>query len=76
VRYAVDESSRACDSGTRHREGVKSQPGKKPLPYGYRYAQPAKKLLFRGGAFGQWNEWNHDASLDRPLLHYPVHQGL
>jgi 1,4-alpha-glucan branching enzyme len=28
------------------------------------YAQPAKKPLFMGGEFGQWNEWNHDASLD------------
>src|SRR5437764_7097515 len=40
------------------------------------YAQPAKKLLFMGGEFGQWDEWDHDASLDWHLLHHPLHQGL
>src|ERR687892_416968 len=44
--------------------------------FGYMYAQPAKKLLFMGGEFGQWREWVHDASLEWDLLDYPLHAGL
>jgi 1,4-alpha-glucan branching enzyme len=33
------------------------------LLFAHMYAQPAKKLLFMGGEFGQAREWNHDASL-------------
>jgi 1,4-alpha-glucan branching enzyme len=44
--------------------------------FGYMYAHPAKKLLFMGGEIGQWNEWNHDSSLDWHLMEYPLHQGL
>lgn len=40
------------------------------------YAQAAKKLLFMGGEFGQWQEWSHDRSLDWHLLDYPMHAGL
>ncbi|HEX7120939.1 MAG TPA: 1,4-alpha-glucan branching protein GlgB, partial [Gemmatimonadaceae bacterium] len=46
------------------------------LLLGYQYVQPGKKLLFMGGEFGQWREWNHDESLDWHLLAEPAHQGV
>jgi len=46
------------------------------LLLGYQYAQPGKKLLFMGGEFGQWREWDHDTSLDWHLLEDPAHAGL
>jgi 1,4-alpha-glucan branching enzyme len=46
------------------------------LLYAYMYAQPAKKLLFMGGEFGQWAEWSHESSLEWHLLQLESHRQL
>jgi 1,4-alpha-glucan branching enzyme len=46
------------------------------LLYAYMWTHPGKKLLFMGNDFGQWNEWNHDDSLQWDLLQWESHKGL
>src|SRR5471032_2064721 len=43
------------------------------LLFAHQYSQPGKKLIFMGGEFGQWREWNHDAGLDWELTQTPPH---
>jgi len=42
----------------------------------YMFTHPGAKLLFMGGEFGQYNEWNFGGSLDWHLLNYDPHKGI
>lgn len=46
------------------------------LLYGLMYGFPGKKLQFMGGEIGQWDEWNHEKSLDWHLLGFEPHRGI
>ncbi|MDB4759648.1 1,4-alpha-glucan branching protein GlgB [bacterium] len=46
------------------------------LLYSYMWTHPGKKLLFMGGEFGQWNEWNHDDGPQWELLDFENHRGI
>lgn len=40
------------------------------------WMNPGKKLLFMGGEFAQWREWNQEISLDWHLTDRPEHKGI
>jgi len=42
----------------------------------YMWTHPGKKLLFMGGEWGQWNEWDFDQSLQWHLLEWDTHRGV
>jgi 1,4-alpha-glucan branching enzyme len=44
--------------------------------YAFMYGHPGKKLLFMGGEFGQWSEWNFAGTLDWYAAEFPPHQGI
>jgi 1,4-alpha-glucan branching enzyme len=44
--------------------------------FAFQMTHPGKKMLFMGGEFGQWNEWNSKQSLDWNLLDFIPHQEI
>ena len=44
--------------------------------YAYHYGHPGKKLLFMGGEFAQWREWDEKRSLHWDLLAYDRHHQI
>lgn len=46
------------------------------LLFTYMFTHPGSKLLFMGGEFAQWDEWNHEQSLHWHLLQQGYHPGI
>jgi 1,4-alpha-glucan branching enzyme len=46
------------------------------LLFAYMFSIPGKPLMFMGGEIGQWNEWNHDSSVDWHLEHEHLSAGM
>jgi 1,4-alpha-glucan branching enzyme len=42
----------------------------------YQWLHPGKKLLFMGGEFGQWTEWDCSREIDWALLDFDTHRGV
>jgi len=46
------------------------------LLFAYMYVHPGTKLIFMGGEFGQYHEWNHDHALHWDLLGRDLNKGV